>query len=135
MICRYCGSDRHADSHHAVAMDHAPDGGSLARDAETKHDPSNGQFASGGGSIESENTETKKKSSAKGPSKEEARRLVKNLLMAKRNGHIKSEQAAHEKLRDWCTKHNVNMENAIKGVGRELEHSPAAIMNSIVPSR
>ena len=64
--------------------------------------------------------------------KEQARKLVTDLLYAKRNGNIKKEQAAHEKLVRWSQANNVNMENVISGVTRELGTSVAAIMNSLM---
>ena len=66
-------------------------------------------------------------------SKEQAIVQVKNYLYAKRSGNLKREQAAYEKLRDWCQKNNVNMENAIAGVTKHLGNtSVSAIMNSLV---
>ena len=66
------------------------------------------------------------------PSKEQAIKLVTNLLYARRNGDVKKEQAAYEKLRNWCAANNVNMENAIAGVERMKGQSIAALMGGLV---
>jgi hypothetical protein len=64
--------------------------------------------------------------------KDQARKLVIDLLYARRNGDLKQEQRAHERLASWCQKNNVNMENAIAGVVKEKSGSVAALMGGLV---
>jgi hypothetical protein len=66
------------------------------------------------------------------PTKAHAIKLVKNLLTHRRNGNVKGEQDAHEKLVAWSQKHNINMDNTIKGATTHLGHSVAALMGGIV---
>ena len=67
------------------------------------------------------------------PTKEHAIKLVRNLLLHRRNNNLKGEQRAHEKLAAWSQHHNIDMENTIKGVTDHLKkNSVAAIMGGEV---
>ena len=60
-------------------------------------------------------------------------RRVKAVLQARRNGNVKREQTAYNKLQEWCDKHGVDAGQAIEqGIDWLKKHSVAASMNGLV---
>jgi len=58
--------------------------------------------------------------------------LVRNLLHAQRTGNVKREQAQHEKLEWFCTKHNLDFTTTLEGAKSWLgRNSVAAVMNGL----
>lgn len=68
----------------------------------------------------------------KASDKKRAIALVKNLLLARRARNIKREQAAYDKLRDWCDSNGYDMQEIIDGATGALKKSVGAIMNDLV---
>jgi hypothetical protein len=65
--------------------------------------------------------------------KNTAIRLVKDLLIARRNGNIAREQVAYDKLYTFCVKHNFDFSTLIEDVSRYLKRtSIAANMGGLV---
>ena len=56
-------------------------------------------------------------------------KLVKNILIARRNGHIGDEQAAYDKLTEFCDKNNLQFDNVFDGARAVLRKSIANQMN------
>jgi hypothetical protein len=62
----------------------------------------------------------------------QAVKLVSNLLLARRNGNLRREQAAHVKLATFCERHGCGLQETIDGATRELKKSIAAAMGGLV---
>jgi 2-hydroxy-3-keto-5-methylthiopentenyl-1-phosphate phosphatase len=64
--------------------------------------------------------------------KKQAIKLVKEVLIHRRNNHIKQEQKAHEKLLQFCEKHNLEFNNVFEGARKEIRKSIANQMNGFI---
>jgi hypothetical protein len=47
--------------------------------------------------------------------------MVKNMMIAEKNGNIKKAQSEYNKLMKWCEKNNINFNNTIKGAKQWIE--------------
>ena len=64
--------------------------------------------------------------------KQQAIRLVKNLLIARRNQRLAAEESAHRKLVSFCQQHNCDFEETLAGATQWLKrNSIAAAMNGL----
>lgn len=58
--------------------------------------------------------------------------LVKAILAARRKENVKQEQKAYDALYFFCTKHNIDFDNALEGAKKELRKSIANQMNGFI---
>jgi hypothetical protein len=60
-------------------------------------------------------------------------KMVEDMLLHRRNGHINKEQASYGRLYSFCEKHNINFNDAVDGATRYLKTQKIApMMNGLV---
>jgi len=59
-------------------------------------------------------------------------KLVRNILIARRNSNVKAEQLAHEVFTDFCEDHNLDFDTTFNGAQSVLKKSIANNMNGFI---
>jgi hypothetical protein len=62
----------------------------------------------------------------------QAIKLVKEILIHRRNNHVKKEQIAHEKLLQFCEKNNLDFKNVFTGARKKIQKSIANQINGFI---